>query len=298
MAVDVVNAIESEVAKGSLIPIELYAMDVKDGVVLYFTNYGEDVSFDGVVYTALGIKRSAIRTDSRNRGDSVSMEFDNVDSLFSAFLDNADFKYELEGRTFVITRVFGGLTGDADNKVERFDGYMDELEVDKRWFRFRVKSNLSDMNQEVPRRTFGPECRWVFGDADCTLDTGVQAGSVSEVFSAVHFNCVMPGIPNSDFERGRTTRSNFWVDGYITVTDFKGVSEKRRVKRSTDFRGTPNYTLFTIYDEFKNVVLIPALDVVVIAGSDKTFASCLNKNNTDNFGGFLGVVDRWKVKTT
>src|SRR5690606_28321602 len=117
--------VASEKDKDTNRPIELYQVYL-DEVTLFFAAHDQDVEFFDeqgapVTYYALGLSRTAIRTNVETKVDECTVSLDNVTRGMSAYVAHADFN----GRRCKIIKVFLDLLDDPAHAVTVFDGIMD-----------------------------------------------------------------------------------------------------------------------------------------------------------------------------
>lgn len=133
-----------------------------------------------------------------------------------------------------------------------------------------AESYLFKLNQQMPRMLMQPSCRWVFGDAGCTLDLEnyKQAGVVSS--SSTNLQIIpQAALPQSD---------GYFDQGVITMTSGHNMGLSMSVKQHKG-------GVLVLSRPFLFPV-IPGDSFQVIAGCDHTYATCQQKfNNLRNFGG-------------
>lgn len=273
---------KDEAVKEANRPIELYdlylgAQNSCDSQTFYFCTDNKRVYFwnlDGVLqyYQPLGIKRSAIPASNQLEIEAVSGEFDNVDRLWSNWLNTVD----LRGKRVVIRKVFLDLLSDQTHAKIMFDGIINAVsELTELSVKMECKSKLKSLALETGRMQ-QLYCNYIFGDEFCSFNVAATriTGQVVGAGSTTGFI----------IDLARTEVDDFWNDGVIQFDSGVNAGLKRKV---VDF----------IFSEHK-LVLDYALPQApntgdtysVEKGCDKSFDVCKNRhNNQANFGGFKHI---------
>jgi uncharacterized phage protein (TIGR02218 family) len=133
-----------------------------------------------------------------------------------------------------------------------------------------AESYLFKLNQQMPRMLMQPACRWILGDAGCTLDLSgyTQQGVVSAQSTSLQ---IIPQIALAQAD-------GYFSQGVITMTSGQNMNLSMSVKQ---YKGgvilLTKPFLFPVQagDKFQ-----------VVAGCDHTYATCQQKfSNLANFGG-------------
>lgn len=133
-----------------------------------------------------------------------------------------------------------------------------------------AESYMFKLNQQMPRLLMQPSCRWVFGDAGCTLDLNsyAQSGVVGSGTTSLQIT-PQSALPQAD---------GYFAQGVVTMTSGQNMSMSMSVKQHKG-------GVLTLTKPF----LFPLKEgdsFQVVAGCDHTYASCQQKfNNIANFGG-------------
>jgi uncharacterized phage protein (TIGR02218 family) len=133
-----------------------------------------------------------------------------------------------------------------------------------------AESYLFKLNQQMPRMMLQPACRWVLGDAGCTLDLSnfTEAGVVSSQGTSLQIQSQTP----------LTQADGYFTQGIVTMTSGHNMGLSMSVKQYKG--GVINLTkpfLFPVQ---------PGDTFQVTAGCDHTYATCQQKfGNLVNFGG-------------
>ena len=116
------------------------------------------LTFGGIAYTSFPLARSPIRSSSDGEVDGLSVEFQNVDQVFGAVLENnVD---ALSGATVTISGVFlasgtnAPVTQTQADLIPVFDGNIGTIEVNDEKVKVQVNFPIKDIRAIVPRRTY------------------------------------------------------------------------------------------------------------------------------------------------
>lgn len=145
-------------------PIFLYTIYDYDGSNdLFFTNYDENVTFDGQEYTKFPIMHEYIEENTRGQIDTVKVTLGNVSRLIQAYLEENDFR----GVKVDITQVFADLLDDTDAYIKH-TYYIDSYIADQQNVEFTLTSKFDVLEVELPARKFSRNhCGWKFKSDEC-----------------------------------------------------------------------------------------------------------------------------------
>ncbi len=146
-------------------PIELYEVEVDDGVVLrYAANNTNDIVFNGLVYQAASISRTDVEANMESKLEEVSITLPNVNREFSAYVANGG---RINGYTCRVLTVMRDALDDPLNYAITFQGELDGAIINGKTFNFRVRSYNGSFNIKVPRRKYSPFCELDFKGEWC-----------------------------------------------------------------------------------------------------------------------------------
>lgn len=146
-------------------PIELYEVEVDDGVVLrYAANNTNDIVFNGLVYQAASISRTDVEANMESKLEEVSITLPNVNREFSAYVANGG---RINGYTCRVLTVMRDALDDPLNYAITFQGELDGAIANSKTFSFRVRSYNGSFNIKVPRRKYSPFCELDFKGEWC-----------------------------------------------------------------------------------------------------------------------------------
>lgn len=250
-------------------PIELYQVYL-DEVTLFFAAHDQNVEFfdeqgTPVTYYALGLSRTAIRTNVETKVDECTVSLDNVTREMSAYIAHTDFN----GRRCRIIKVFLDLLDDPAHAVTVFDGIMDAPTLTERAMTITVRSRLDTLGVQTPRRRYRKLCNWKFGSPECGIDlaTVTVTGTVESI-ATDRVNLTLSG---------RTEPAGHFVDGVLTIGN-----ESRHVMASNGATVTVDYPFLSVE---------VGQSYTLRRGCNKSYdESCVGRfNNGHRFGGFLSV---------
>ena len=263
-------------------PIEIYdfylgSQGSCDAETYYFTSDNKKTRFwniDGVLkeYLPLSLKRSAIPATSQLEIEAVTGELDNVDRLWSGFLNTID----LRGKRVVMRKVFLDLLTDPVHAKVMFDGVINAVaELTETSVKLECKSKLKSLSVETGRMQ-QLYCSYIFGDEFCSFNVaGTRlTGQIVGAGSGTGFI----------IDPARTEADDYWNDGILYYTSGLNLGLKRKIADfvSADHKVILDYTL-------------PHAPVAgdtysIERGCDKSFDVCKNRfANQANFGGFKHI---------
>ena len=279
---DLTTQYQNEAAKVTNRPIELYdlylgSQNSCDSQTFYFCTDNRRVYFwnlDGVLqyYQPIAVKRSSIPASNQLEIEAVSGEFDNVDRLWSNWLNTVD----LRGKRVVVRKVFLDLLNDQTHAKVMFDGIINAVsELTELSVKLECKSKLKSLSLETGRLQ-QLYCNYIFGDEFCQLDV-----------STTRLNGQVIGAGSTTayvIDTARTEADDWWNDGIIQFMSGVNQGLKRKVVDfiSSQHELTLDYAL----------PQAPAAgDLYTIErGCDKSFDVCCSRfNNQANFGGFKNI---------
>lgn len=251
-------------------PVELYQLFL-DGLTLYLTDCPNDVEFfdengNPKTYTPVGLSRSDIEYHLKGETNKVTLEFDNVNQLFSALVAHNEFR----GKKVVIWQVFLDYLNFED-KREKFTGLMDAPVVNESRIELVAYGLFDLFDKPIPGRTYQGDCPWRFGDPEtCGVNAPTRTGNVSNVTGnnlIIHSPALEEHLP-----------ADYWAYGFMDIEN-----QSRKVTGSGN-GWVSIQTPFSTSPVGKGFFLK--------AGCDKTNGNnfgCGKWNNLQFYGGFLFV---------
>ncbi len=273
---------KDEAVKDANRPIELYdlyfgSQNSCDTQTFYFCTDNKRVYFwnlDGVLqyYQPIAVKRSSIPASNQLEIEAVSGEFDNVDRLWSNWLNTVD----LRGKRVVVRKVFLDLLNDHTHAKVMFDGIINSVsELTELSVKIECKSKLKSLSLETGRLQ-QLYCNYIFGDEFCGLDISTTRINGQTVDAGSTTVAVV--------DAARAEADDRWNDGIIQFMSGVNQGLKRKV---VDFISS-QHKLILDYA----LPQAPAVgDLYTIErGCDKSFDACRNRfSNQANFGGFKNI---------
>lgn len=241
----------------------------RDGVMLGFTDFNEDIIYASLTYkAATGFSPSAI-------DNSASLRVDNLDiegMLSSASLTEADIFAGLYD--FAAIDIFHLNYQDISQGIIKLRrGWLGEVSLSKQHFITEVRGLSQAFSQNIGEY-FSPSCRASLGDSRCKVNIAAHTvtGSVTSGFSQSGFT-----------DSARTEANGIFTNGKITFTSGANAGISMEVKEYSFKAGTGG-----------TITLVLPMPYAIVAGNtyslqkgcDKTLATCFSRfNNVVNFRG-------------
>lgn len=260
---------------------QLWRFTRTDGEVLAFTSHDRPIDFGPLTYTPCS-SLNASASESNSTIEGVSNQ-----ELTGILSDDAISQSDIEAGKYddCFIEVFLVAWGDASDEVISVDsvrrlmaGWAGTLSAGDEGFKAEVLGPGAKIAQKAITATFAPGCRWVFGDANCTVD--IDALKLEAVVDTVSDNgeftlLVTPGTSGATFEQGFIR----WLDGVNAGTDTE--------VKSIDF-ATGDVATVVLWSPAP--FLPSAGDTVeIFPGCDRTKPACQAYDNFDSYGGYPDV---------
>lgn len=264
-------ALESHLAKPCTTLATLWKITRRDGEVFAFTDHDADIPYGGLLYKArTGFTASEISTSGKLNVDNLEVE-SHFDS--EAILE-VDVAAGLWDRARVdVYRI--NYTDTTQGVYQQRTGEVGEFTYDGRRYKAEARGLMQYMANNIGR-TYGANCPYQLGDADCKVDLEgspslTQAFEVTAVASRIEFT--------SDL----TDEDNWFRYGIVTWTTGNNAGYRMEVRASTD-AGVISLQLQMPFE-------IQIGDTgTIVPGCDKTEATCIAKfDNILNHGGFADI---------
>jgi uncharacterized phage protein (TIGR02218 family) len=201
----------------------------------------------------------------------VTGELDNVDRLWSGFLNTID----LRGKRVVMRKVFLDLLTDPMHAKVMFDGIINAVaELTETSVKIECKSKLKSLSVETGRMQ-QLYCSYIFGDEFCSFNVaGTRlTGQVVGAGSGASFI----------IDPARIEADDFWNDGIVCFTSGQNNGLKRKIADfiSADHKVILDYALPhapAISDTYS-----------IERGCDKSFDACKNRFANQAISGDLNI---------
>ena len=273
---------KDEANKDTNRPVELYdlylgSQNSCDTQTFYFCTDNKRIYFwnmDGVLqyYQPIKVNRSAIPASNQLEIEAVSGEFDNVDRLWSNWVNTLD----LRGKRVVVRKVFLDLLNDQTHAKIMFDGIINTIsELTELSVKLECKSKIKSLSLETGRIQ-QLYCNYIFGDEFCQLDVSTTRLN-GQVVSAGSTTVAVIDVVRAEAD-------DWWNDGIIQFMSGGNQGLKRKV---VDFISVQHKLIL----DYALPQAPAAGDFYTIErGCDKSFDVCQNRfNNQANFGGFKNI---------
>lgn len=164
------TAFLEEKNKNTNAPIYLYTVyDYDDlGTNLNLAEWGDDVTFDGIVYNKFPIKHDEIGENSQGQVPSIKLTVANVSRVIQYYLET----YNWRGKKVLIRLVWLAQIADADAKLD-FVYYIDSYIANEKIAEFVLLPKVNALGLELPKRTYSRNyCQWRFKGTECGYASG------------------------------------------------------------------------------------------------------------------------------
>ena len=248
---------------------ELFLFTLRDGTILRFTTFAQDVLFGGNTYVSAPITRTTHSQDSDLSTSEIKVTVPRVspwldpDKLLSRYLDGAELQ---------ITWV--DLTNLASNRIA-FLGYTGEITYTHLTVEITFKTIADFFNKKVPKRKYVESCGHTMYDSGCKLVRATYA---------VNGTVGGGSTTQTIYDAGLVQADGYFNLGIIEFTSGVCTGEKRWVKAFV----TGEVSLFDALPSAPS-----ASDTFsIVPHCRKAYASCRDDyGNEVNFGGFQDIPD-------
>lgn len=250
----------------------LFEVTKTDGTILYFTDFDQDITFDGNVYRAdIGFSSSAIVVAAGLGTQGVELEmFKSADGV-----SEEDVRNSLYDRAACV--VYFIDRSKQDEVITAFGGTFGESKIKKQTISFQVNSLLND-NRDIATEVYSSTCRADLGDDRCTVDIEALKDTGTTSDESGSWN------PNRSVleSTGLTAATDYFNFGVVRFTSGDNNGFAMEVKK---------YTKFSTYGKVWLTMNLPFQiqegDTFEIwPGCDKALATCFSKfDNVVNFRG-------------
>lgn len=148
--------------------IYLYEFDVS-GTPYRVAEYDETVTFNGLSYSPLPIKRGDIEQDNTGKMNQFIISVANPNRIFGGYVELYD---GLINTKVIITRVFSNLLSVTGAYLQE-EYYVRNTVVTEKFVALTVGSKFDVTNQLIPKRMYEKNyCQWEFKGIGCYEDEG------------------------------------------------------------------------------------------------------------------------------
>lgn len=260
------NDFKESLESDSIILKKCFKIRLKNETVLSFTEFSEDIEFDGTVYKSFDISNkkysnfSDIMTDDTEiiaviDDDSIKKEF-----ILSNDFDNAE-----------IEIFFVNVEHLDYGSVILTSGFIDSVSMVENKVYFNINGKLGLLEKTIGD-TYSPLCRAKFCDKKCSLNIANYrfSGKVTNVIEDTVFYTNDPIIKSKE--------KDYFKYGYLEFISGENIGRTIEIKQSESGDITISASLarkIKVDDEFN-----------IFTGCDKKFETCCEKfNNAVNFRG-------------
>jgi uncharacterized phage protein (TIGR02218 family) len=260
------DALAAHLRSGATTLCHCWRLDRQDGAVQGFTDHDQDLSFDGVIFSA---RTGVSATGDVAKADLSVGGLDVLGALTSAGLDAGDLASGLYDFA-TLTLWLVNWSAPAERVVLR-TGTLGEVVREDGAFRAEVRGPMQAL-ETVRGRIVTLACDADLGDGRCGIDLSglAERATVSAVNGTT---LVFSGLGH---------RSAGWfTGGVVTVVDGEEAGARRGIVR----HGTEGGSVLSLRTPLARLAAGDEVDV--LPGCDKSFSTCREKfGNTLNFQGF------------
>lgn len=157
-------AYDTAIAEKCVRLCEIYLCELTDGTTYRYTDHDRDISWNGVTFTSIPIKRGPILFNSDGQFDECEINLSNIAGDWRARVMNNI----LEAARITIKRIRWDASYAVDEEIQLFVGRPD-LGFNSAELTLNLKSIFADMNSLVPAHTYQEQCNYAVFDANCGL---------------------------------------------------------------------------------------------------------------------------------
>jgi uncharacterized phage protein (TIGR02218 family) len=262
---------------GSTLTIaELYEVTCQDGSIARFTSHGEDITYNGDLYTAIPMQRGKIGMHSDLQVDKVSLELGLIGITVGSKaytmpqLIKRGFLRQARVRIFAVD--YELLTWEKF----RFDGYItDTIGYNSGVLSLQIGSILDRLQDKFPKLTYSEFCPHRVYGSYCGLNADTYRESGAVLFGSTRARIY------ADVFLYANQAAGYWMRGELIITE------------ATDEEYNVSRTILTHGDGYVDLMLpfhgTPSTgsSFNVLPGCDKSGQTCDEKfGNYENFLGF------------
>lgn len=264
-----VNLLDSY-KSGNLTLARLWRIKRVDGEVFGFTNFEQDVVFNGITYQSnVGLETTAVNIESSLNVDNLDL----VGVINSDSITEQSLEMGLWDSAEVDIFEFDYMKGVQAGVFIVISGYMGDIKLKQFTYNSQIRGITLPLQSESGR-IFTPGCGWILGDSNCTVNLEEYKKSF---------------ISDGTEERRNQLKvnnltENYYQGGHVKFTSGNNESFIIEIKENSD-------NLISLQRAYPfNLENGDTFDIY--PGCNKTEETCYNKyNNMKNFGGFSDIKD-------
>ena len=138
-----------------LLIYELYLESPYTSISHRYVCNNQNITFAGSLYTALAIKRTAIKSEEGTVLNELEVGLDNVDLEFRSLVASGRFSR----KRCVVKLIFANQLDSATKCVILYDGYLDNPSGDDEWVTMKIQP-LRVLDRDYPLRIFQVGCNY------------------------------------------------------------------------------------------------------------------------------------------
>lgn len=255
----------------------------RDGIKHLFTSHDRPITFGGEVYDPCGSIEASAYQNSGAMGDVGNA---NLSGLLALVPDDAGIPARdiaaglLDGAAIYIWEV-PWEEDSSELPLPLMRGILGKISLKNATYEGEVVSLSSLLNDRGLLENYTATCRYMLGDARCTVDLYDYTES-GQVTGQVAGNARTLAWRRQFFDTARVEAENYWQNGTLTWLSGDNAGYSSEVAASAVgaislWEAMPNH--IAVSDQYE-----------IVAGCDKTPGTCFGKfNNILNYGGFPDV---------
>ena len=232
-----------------------------------FVANSEDIG----TYTALAVKRNAIRSEEGTILNELEIGLDHVDLTFKN--DVMSGKYNNKKIKVYLVFAHENFAGNwlVDYEMLLYTGYTDEPKGDEHWITISIKP-FPYLNRQYPKRIYQSGCNWTFCGSSCglSLSTYITNVNLSATSNGVILTCA----------HGEAV--DYFIPGYVEIKNGALAGQVRPILQN-------DASTVTVRVPFDSS--IPSgINVDVVKLCSKNYETCENDfSNYSEYGGYPWV---------
>ena len=222
-------------------------------------------------YSALAIKRNAIRSEEGTILNELEIGLDHVDLTFKN--DVMSGKYNnLPVSIYLVFPIGSGSFWTVGSEMLLFRGFTDEPKGDEHWITLSVKP-FPYLDQQYPKRIYQTGCNWTFGQfTTCGLN-------IADFITNVNLSADSDGI-TLGCSHGQA--DNYFTPGYVQIKSGNLTGETRPVLSNA----SGNIVVRVPFSD----VIASGVNIDAVKLCAKNYVTCQDDfSNYDEYGGYPWV---------
>lgn len=262
--------------------VQCWKITRRDGEIFTFTEHDQPVEFRGDIYSPCGSIQASAYENSGKFGEIGNGTCIGILSLDgnSAGLEASEISAGLfDAATVEIWAVaWQGL----ESPMAILKGYIGNITLKDISYEAEVITQSGLLSNRSLLETFTPTCRFMLGDARCTVDL-TPFTEISDVTEKVAGSARFQAGKRQFIDIARIEADDTWQNGILTWTTGNNTGFSSEVAASTDDG------VITLWNVMPFTIEVGD-NYSIVRGCDKRFSTCKDVfSNEQNFGGFKDI---------